>query len=48
MNPMAKAGIRILEVMFVAGWVGSALVILLAGVEDLFTVFQRGKGEEEE
>ncbi len=47
MNPFAKAGIRILEVMFVAGWVGSALVILLAGVEDLFTVLQRGKGEEE-
>ena len=47
MNPFARAGIRIIEVIFVAGWIGSVLVMALAGVEDLLTMFGRGKGEEE-
>ena len=48
MNPLARAGIRIIEVMFVAGGIGSALVIILAGIEDLLTVFRRGTEEEEQ
>ncbi len=48
MNPIVRAGIRIIEVMFVAGWIGSALVMALAGVEDLLTMFRSGKGEEEQ
>ncbi len=47
MNPIARAGIRIIEVMFVAGWIGSALVMALAGVEDVLTLFRSGKEEEE-
>jgi hypothetical protein len=48
MNPIARAGICIIEVMFVAGGIGSALVIALAGIEDLLTVFGRGTEEEEQ
>ncbi len=48
MNLLTKAGIFVVEVMFVAGWIGSVLVITLAGLEDVFTMFRRGKGEEEE
>jgi hypothetical protein len=39
MNALAVIGIRILEVMFAVGWIGSLLVVLLAGIEDLSTIF---------
>lgn len=42
MNPLIVLGIRILEGMFVVGAVGSAVVLLLAGVEDVQTLFNRG------
>jgi hypothetical protein len=48
MNPIARVGIRIIEVMFVAGGIGSALVMALAGIEDILTLFRSGKEEEEE
>jgi hypothetical protein len=32
--------VKILEVMFVAGWVGSALVLIITGAEDLGTLLE--------
>lgn len=33
--------IKILEYMFVAGWAGSALVLVLTGIEDIETLLDR-------
>ncbi|MGA3104850.1 MAG: hypothetical protein ABSD53_10245 [Terriglobales bacterium] len=33
--------IKILEYMFVAGWAGSVLVLLITGVEDVGTLLDR-------
>jgi hypothetical protein len=33
--------IKILEFMFVAGWAGSAIVLLLTGYEDVTTLLDR-------
>jgi hypothetical protein len=33
--------VRILEYMFVAGWAGSAIVLLLTGYEDVMTLLDR-------
>ncbi|HUK86220.1 MAG TPA: hypothetical protein VLT85_01030 [Terriglobales bacterium] len=32
--------IRVLEVMFAAGWAGTAIVLLLTGIEDLETILK--------
>ncbi|MGB8006506.1 MAG: hypothetical protein WCF48_05200 [Terriglobales bacterium] len=39
--------VRILEFMFVAGWAGSVIVLLLTGAEDVETLLDR-KDETEE
>ncbi len=33
--------VRLLEFLFALGWIGSLLVIVLSGVEDVETVFER-------
>jgi hypothetical protein len=33
--------IKILEFMFVAGWAGSAIVLVLTGIEDVGTLLDR-------
>ncbi len=33
--------IRLLEGMFVAGWAGTLIVLLLTGIEDLETILRR-------
>jgi len=33
--------IKILEYMFVAGWIGSAVVLVLTGIEDVGTLLDR-------
>ena len=40
MDAVVTFFIRLLEVLFVVGWIGSFLVILLSGVEDMETVFE--------
>lgn len=42
MDQVIAFGIRLLEGMFVIGWVGSVVVMLLAGLEDIETIFSRG------
>jgi len=45
MDFLASAGIRILEFLFFAGWIGSLLVILLSGVEDFETILSKDTPE---
>ena len=33
--------IRLLEIMFAVGWVGTLIVLLLTGIEDLETILRR-------
>jgi hypothetical protein len=33
--------VKVLEYMFVAGWMGSAIVLILTGVEDVETLLDR-------
>lgn len=40
-----RIGLKVLEALFAAGMIGSALVILLTAVEDLETMFG-GNGEQ--
>ena len=44
-NPVIKAAIKLLEVLFAAGIIGSAIVVLLTAIEDLETMFS-GNHEE--
>jgi hypothetical protein len=39
MEALVTLAIRVLEGMFVAGAVGSALVLILSGIEDIGTLF---------
>jgi hypothetical protein len=41
MNTLVAILIRIIEVMFVAGVVGSAIVVLLTSVEDFKMLFEK-------
>ncbi len=38
---LVGVGIRVLEAMFLAGWAGSVLVLLLSGIEDAATIFEK-------
>jgi hypothetical protein len=40
MSLIATLAVRILEIMFVAGWIGSAIVLLLTGIEDVETLLE--------
>jgi hypothetical protein len=40
MNLLFTVAVRALEVLFVAGAAGSLLVVILAGLEDLRTMFR--------
>ena len=40
MSLIATLAVRILEIMFVAGWIGSAIVLLLTGIEDAETLLE--------
>jgi len=48
MGALTKFGIWLLEGMFVAGCCGSAVVILLAGIEDFFTLLRPSNEDTEE
>jgi len=45
MNVAVTWAIRLLELLFVIGSFGSLIVILLAGIEDIETIFSRGDEE---
>lgn len=46
MNPLITIGVRILEILFFAGWIGSCLVLLLSAAEDVHAVFEPPEEEE--
>ena len=41
MHSVVHMLLLILEGLFIAGWVGSLIVVLISGVEDMKTVFTR-------
>ena len=41
MNVLAIFGVRILEVMFAAGWFGTLIVLMLTGIEDVETLIEK-------
>ena len=41
MDFVTAIGIRVLEFLFFAGWIGSLLVILLSGIEDFETILSK-------
>lgn len=41
MDFLVTAGIRIIEFLFFAGWIGSVLVIVLSGIEDFETILSK-------
>ena len=43
MNVLLAAGIRVLEFLFFGGWIGSLLVIVLSGIEDMETIFDKNE-----
>ena len=38
---LAELLVKILEFLFVAGWIGSAIVLVLTGIEDVETLLDR-------
>ena len=47
MNSVVSVCIQILEVLFAIGCVGSVVVIILSGVEDVETIFSSQEEEEQ-
>jgi len=41
MDWLIHAGVRLLETLFVVGWAGSVLVLLLSAVEDAAIIFEK-------
>ena len=41
MSVLVTIGIRTLEVMFAAGWIGTVIVLLLTAVEDVETLLEK-------
>ncbi len=46
MGMLLILAVRVLEVMFVAGAIGSFLVLILTGIEDIETLLGRGHAPE--
>lgn len=45
MSEIIRIGVRSLEVLFMAGWAGSLIVLALAGFEDMRTIFEKEPSE---
>ena len=45
MQWLARIAIGVLEFLFFAGWVGSALVLLLTTVDDVGTIFNHKEAD---
>ncbi len=41
MNLLVMIGIRTLEAMFAAGWIGTVIVLLLTAIEDVETLIEK-------
>ncbi len=43
MQSIIHDGITFLEALFLIGWAGSLVVVVISGIEDLHTIFQKDK-----
>jgi hypothetical protein len=46
MPTLVHFGMVILEVLFLVGWVGSIVVVLISGIEDVKTIFSKDENIE--
>ncbi len=44
MHQFVHDGMVLLETLFVVGWAGSLIVVLISGIEDFTTVLQKDTG----
>ena len=45
MQSVIHAGMVLLEAFFFTGWVGSIVVVVISGIEDLETIFKKDSSE---
>jgi hypothetical protein len=45
MESIVHAGMVFLEVLFFTGWIGSLVVVIISGIEDMETIFQKDVAE---
>lgn len=45
MHSLIRGGMLFLETLFFVGWVGSIIVVLISGVEDMHTILQKDVAE---
>ena len=45
MTSLIHFGVRLLDIIFAIGLIGSVLVLILTGIEDLFTIFGKSPDE---
>lgn len=45
MHAFVRGGILLLETLFLVGWAGSLVVVLISGIEDMHTIFQKDIAE---
>lgn len=48
MGMLLTIAVRVLEVMFVAGAIGSLLVLILTGIEDIETLLGKGRAHDKQ
>ncbi len=46
MSILVRELIDLLEILFFAGWIGALIVVIISGIEDMETVFERDKPAE--
>lgn len=46
MHQLVHGGVLLVETLFLVGWTGSIIVVLISGVEDLHTILQKDSGEQ--
>ncbi len=45
MHGLARDGMLLLESLFILGWVGSLVVVVISGIQDMHTILQKDKDE---
>jgi hypothetical protein len=45
MHSFVRVGMLFLETLFFVGWAGSIVVVVISGIEDMQTIFQKDRNE---
>ncbi len=45
MHSIIHAGMEVLETLFLVGWAGSLVVVVISGIEDVITVLKKDEKE---